>query len=64
MPYQIKNEDGKFCVYNTDTKKKKGEFDTRAQAMGKMKALYAAEKDGKGEKETKAESMADDEEED
>lgn len=46
MPYQIKeetnkDEEHKFVVYNTDTGKKKGSFDTRQDAMKKMKALYA-----------------------
>lgn len=44
MPYQIKEEGDKFCVYNLTTDKKVGDFDSRAQAMTKMKALYAEDK--------------------
>jgi len=60
MPYQIKDETGKFCVYNTETGKKMGEFDTRALAMKKMKTLYAAEKKGDPEPPGVKDSAAED----
>lgn len=62
MPYQIKEEDGKFCVYNLDTEKKEGEFSDRAQAMKRMKSLYVAEKENEG-KPAKAKKEDDDEDE-
>lgn len=60
MPYQIKDEGDKFCVYNLDTNKKEGEFDTRDQAMKRMKALYKTEGKREGEpNESAAEDAAD-----
>lgn len=61
MPYQIKEEDGKQVVYNTETNKKEGSYDHRWQAMDRMKKLYAAEKDNEGKPLPK--SKDDDEEE-
>lgn len=63
MPFQIKEEDGKFIVYNLDTNKKQGEYDTRRLAMGRMKDLYAEEKKGTG-KPAKPEKEDDDDGED
>lgn len=60
MPYQIKEEGDKFCVYNLDTDKKMGEFDSRSLAMKKMKALYANEKEGKAEPDGMKDSAAED----
>lgn len=60
MPYQIKEEGDKFCVYNLDTDKKMGEFDTRRLAMQKMKALYATEKKGETEPDGMKDSAAED----
>lgn len=48
MPYQIKEEGGKFCVYNLDSDKKEGEYDDRSQAMKRMKSLYEVEKKNEG----------------
>lgn len=54
MPYRIEQKGEKWCVYNSDTGDKKGEHDSRMQAMKQMRALYAAEgKDG-GEKKSDA----------
>lgn len=63
MPFQIKEEDGKFIVYNLDTNKKQGEFDSRRQAMSRMKALYSEEKLASG-KPAKVSKDDNDEEED
>lgn len=62
MPYQIKEEDGKFVVYNLDTDKKEGEYDDRPQAMKRMKSLYKVEKKAEG-KAAKAEDDGVDEDE-
>jgi hypothetical protein len=44
MPYKMfKNDKGKFCVKNSDTGESKGCSDSRATALGHMRALYAAE---------------------
>lgn len=51
MPYRIEKKGEKWCVYNSDTGDKKGEHDSRMQAMKQMRALYAAEGDGSKKKE-------------
>ena len=43
MPYTIKKEGNKFCVYNSDTDEKRGCSDSRFDAEAQMRALYAAE---------------------
>lgn len=63
MPFQIKEEDGKFCVYNLDTEKKEGEYPDRLGAMKRMKALYANEKDTEG-KPSRSKKDSDDGEDD
>lgn len=63
MPYQIKEEDGKQVVYNLDTNKKEGTYETRTEAMKRMKALYAVEKKSGGKPAKEAEDDDSDEEE-
>ena len=43
MPYEIRNEDEKFCVYNKDTGESKGCSDSKEKAIQHMRALYAHE---------------------
>ena len=44
MPYKMfKDSKGRFCVKNSDTGESKGCSDSRATALGHMRALYAAE---------------------
>lgn len=43
MPYEVRKDKDKFCVFNTDTNAKKGCSDTKEQAVAHLKALYAAE---------------------
>jgi len=43
MPYNIRKEGDKWCVYNKDTGDKKGCSDSEEKAKGHMRALYAAE---------------------
>ena len=44
MPYEIRMQGGKHCVYNKDTGDNKGCSDTHAMAVKRMRALYAHEK--------------------
>jgi hypothetical protein len=41
MPYQIKKQGSKYCVYNKDTGENKGCSDSRDMAIKHMRALYA-----------------------
>lgn len=43
MPYSLREEDGKWCVYNKDTNENKGCSDSREMAVQHMRALYAHE---------------------
>lgn len=43
MPYEVRKDKDKFCVFNTDTDESKGCSDTKAQAAAHLKALYSAE---------------------
>ncbi len=43
MPYKIRKEKNRFCVFNSDTNDKKGCSDTKEEAVAHMRALYAAE---------------------
>jgi len=44
MPYKMfKDSKGKFCVKNSDTGESKGCSDSRASALGHLRALYAVE---------------------
>ena len=43
MPYKMFKQGEKFCVKNSDTGESKGCSDSRAKAVGHMRALYAAE---------------------
>lgn len=45
--YSIEQEGEKWCVYNNETKAKEGEFDSRMEAMKKMKELYRSGGDSK-----------------
>lgn len=62
MPYQIKEEDGKYVVYDTDTNKKQGSFEDRRGAMKRMRALYQDEAKHEGKPDRGSDD--DDEEED
>lgn len=62
MAYSIEKKGEKFCVYDDDNNSK-GEFDSRAGAMKKMKELYAAEKSGKSEKKTPEKDDSDEDDE-
>lgn len=44
MPYEIRMQGGKHCVFNKDTGDNKGCSDSHAKAVAHMRALYAAEK--------------------
>lgn len=43
MPYEIRNENEKFCVYNKETGESKGCSDSKEMAVQHMRALYAHE---------------------
>lgn len=43
MPYEVRKDKDKYCVFNTDTDESKGCSDSRAQAAAHLKALYSAE---------------------
>lgn len=47
MPYEIKENKGKFIVVNQDTGEVKGEHPSRAKAEAHMRALYAHEPNAK-----------------
>jgi hypothetical protein len=49
MPYEIRKEDDKFCVYNSDTDKKKGCSDTKKEAAAFMRKLYSVDNADKKE---------------
>jgi hypothetical protein len=43
MPYSLREEDGKWCVYNKETGENKGCSDSKEMAVQHMRALYAHE---------------------
>jgi hypothetical protein len=43
MPFEVRKDNNKFCVFNTDTDENKGCSDSRDQAVAHLKALYANE---------------------
>lgn len=43
MPYEIRKEKEKYCVYNSETHESKGCSDSKEKATDHMRALYAAE---------------------
>ena len=43
MPYKIRKDKARFCVYNSATNDKKGCSDTKEEAVAHMRALYANE---------------------
>jgi hypothetical protein len=45
MPYEVREKDGKHCVYNTDTGDEKACHETAEQAENQVKLLHAIEKD-------------------
>jgi len=45
MPYEIRKEGKKWCVYNEDTGEKKGCSDTKDKATAHMRLLYMKAKD-------------------
>ena len=47
MPYSLKKEEGKFCVYNSDTGKKMGTHDTMMKAKKQMALLEMIKHGGK-----------------
>jgi hypothetical protein len=44
MPYEIREDDGKFCVYTKGSDEEHGCHDTREEAVQQQRALYASEK--------------------
>lgn len=49
MPYVIKEEGGKHCVYNSDTDEKKACHDTKEDAERQIRLLHSIEEDMDGE---------------
>lgn len=45
MPYTIKEEDGQYCVYNSDTDDKKACHETREDAESQVRLLHEIEKE-------------------
>jgi len=45
MPYEVRSEDGKHCVYNTETGDKKDCHDTEEEAQAQVRLLHELEKD-------------------
>lgn len=45
MPYEIRQEDGKHCIYNTDSGEKKGCHDDKEDAERQLRLLHAVEHD-------------------
>jgi hypothetical protein len=45
MPYEVKEKDGKHCVYNKDTGDEKACHDTRELADNQVRLLHELEKD-------------------
>ena len=45
MPYEVKKEGDKHCVYNTDTGEKKACHDTEEEATKQVALLHAVEND-------------------
>jgi len=44
MPYELRKEDNKWCVYNKDTGENKGCSDSEEKGIAHMRALYVHEK--------------------
>lgn len=44
MPYELRKQDGKYCVFNKETGANKGCSDTEEKGKAHMRALYANEK--------------------
>ena len=57
MPYEMRKQDEKWCVFNKDTGDKKGCSETRAMAVKHMRALYAAESGAEMGKKKSAEEV-------
>jgi len=53
MPYTIRRENNKFCVYNTNTGKNEGCSDTREEATVHQRVLYGVHSEGKPTKKGK-----------
>lgn len=45
MPYVVKEEDGKFCVYNKDTDDRKACHDTKEAAESQVRLLHEIERE-------------------
>jgi hypothetical protein len=45
MPYEVKEENGEFCVYNTESDDNKGCHETREDAERQVRLLHELEKD-------------------
>jgi hypothetical protein len=43
MPYEVRNDGDKWCVYNTDTGEKKACHDTEDEAERQVKLLHMIE---------------------
>jgi hypothetical protein len=44
MPYEVKEENGEFCVYNTESDDNKGCHETREDAERQVRLLHELEK--------------------
>lgn len=45
MPYEVREKEGKYCVYNKDTGDEKACHDTKEEADAQVRLLYSLEKD-------------------
>lgn len=45
MPYEVKEEDGRYCVYNKDSGEKKACHETKEDADRQVRLLHAVEND-------------------
>jgi hypothetical protein len=45
MPYELKEEDGKHCVYNKDTGERKACHDDKEMAERQIRLLHSLEKE-------------------
>ena len=53
MPYEIRREKGKFCVYNKDKNENKGCNSTYEEAVAHMRVLYGVHSNWKPSKKKK-----------
>jgi hypothetical protein len=46
MPYEVKEENGEYCVYNKDTQDNKGCHENREDAERQIRLLHEIEREG------------------